>query len=208
MRERPPEALLPGPGSRSPREALLSSATDDHGTPSAYIEMGRDIMGGIDCDPFSSSYWNEHVVKARVFYDERTNGFDPKSIWFGKTWVNNPGKPRSGNTRRAWDRLIGGWRAGEIETAMWMGFQLNQLGDLQGAAIHPLQFLNLFPRERICFLIRNGGSAPIVSKDPTHANYITLLPTQRSASQARDQIAKFAQYAGSLTIGGQLVRPV
>jgi len=188
------------------RGTLVSSETCEHGTPPEYVEMGRDLIGAIDLDPFSSSYWNTYLVKATRFYDERDNGFDQP--WYGRMFVNHPGVARSGNCRRSWDKLISGWMGGQIETAVWVGFNLNQLSDLQGAAHHPLQLCNLFPRERICFMVRNGGSPPVRSNQPMHGNYITLLPTRKSASQAREQISKFASYGESLTIGGAVTRPI
>lgn len=189
------------------REALHSSKTDDHGTPPEYVEMARDIMGGIDLDPFSSSYWNHHIVKARSICDGVTrDGF--AEPWWGRVFINHPGVPRSGNTRRSWAKLVSAWTRGEVETALWVGFRLDQLAELQSEAVHPLQMFNLIPRERVCYMIRNGSGPPIRSKDPTHSSYFTLLPTRASVSQARTQLEKFRVYSESLIIGGALIRPV
>ena len=189
-------------------EALLSSVEEDYGTAYAYAELSRYVLDGIDCDPASSSYWNHYVVKARTFYDERIDGL--KQPWFGKVHHNAPSNIEKRITVRPWwERLCAHYLRGEVDAAVWIGFQLGQLQSLQGAPQHPLQFFNLFPAKRIDFLRRMPNNAPPQpAGSPTHANYITLLPTRRSPAATRAMVARFIERAADLEIGGALVRPV
>lgn len=189
-------------------EALLSSESEDYGTPSAYVELAREVLGAIDLDPASSSYWNHHVVKATTFYDERVNGL--AQPWFGRVFHNPPSNRELKMTVRPWwERLVSSYLRGEVDSAIWLGFQLGQLQTLQSAAQHPLQFFNLFPASRIDFLKRSpGNAAPTPAGSPTHANYITLLPTRRSPELTRAMVVRFLARAEDLQIGGAIVRPV
>lgn len=236
--------------------ALLSSETEDYGTPSAYAELSRYVMGAIDCDPASSAYWNHHVIKAKAFYDERSDGL--KSPLFGKIFHNPPSNRELKMTVRPWwERLVDHYLRGEVECAIWIGFQMGQLQTLQSAPAHPLQFLNLFPSARIDFLRRGSAVAagqrlksehpsatallleelrekqiharraglcvdcgaflpcarcvstpPQPAGAPSHANYITLLPTRRSPNETRAMVQRFVDMSKDLQIGGALVRPV
>lgn len=238
-------------------DSLLSSESEDYGSPSAHAELGRYVMGAIDCDPASSAYWNHHVIKAGTFYDETRNGL--KQPLFGKVFHNPPSNRELKMTVRPWwERLVDHYLRGEVECAIWMGFQMGQLQTLQSAPAHPLQFVNLFPASRIDFLRRGsavaaelglkvehpGASAkhldelrvqqidhrrrqgactdcggflpcarcsstpPIAAGSPSHANYITLLPTRRSPEASRAMVGRFVEKSKDLIIGGALVRPV
>lgn len=241
-------------------ESLLSSESEDYGTAYAYAELSRYVLDGIDCDPASSSYWNHHVIKARTFYDERIDGL--KAPWFGKVHHNAPSNRELKMTVRPWwERLIGFYLSGEVDSAIWVGFQLGQLQTLQSAPQHPLQFFNLFPASRIDFLRRGSSAAadvalkvahpgastkqlealraqqiagrrgracidcggfladvlycarcptmpPQPAGSPTHANYITLLPTRRSPAATRAMVGRFLERCNDLQVGGAPVRPV
>lgn len=59
-------------------------------TPSIYTELARQVMGGIDLDPFSSAAANLRV-KAKRYFDKETNAFE--SEWFsnkGTVFMNPP----------------------------------------------------------------------------------------------------------------------
>lgn len=188
--------------------SLLSSESEQYGTPGEYAELSRYVMGWIDLDPASEAYWNHHVIKASTFYDERINGM--AAPWFGKVHHNAPSNRELGiSVKPWWERLCSFYLRGEVECAIWVGFQLGQLQVLQSAPAHPLQFLNLFPAKRIDFLRRMPGNAPPQpAGSPTHANYLTLLPTRRSPEATRAMVARFVEMAHDLSIGGALVRPV
>jgi hypothetical protein len=189
-------------------EALLSSLDEDYGTPAAYCELSRYVLGGIDLDPASDAYWNHFTVKAKSFYDQRVNGL--KQPWFGKVHHNAPSnRELKISAKPFWERLVEHYLRGEVECAVWIGFQLGQLQTLQGSLAHPLQFVSLFPSSRIDFLKRMPGNAPPQpAGSPTHANYITLLPTRRSPDAARAMVGRFVEMSKDLIIGGALVRPV
>lgn len=211
----PPAAIPiapPGASKKPPKKnaALHSSASEDFGTPSAYIEVASEVMGGIDFDPASSSYWNHWTVKARTFYDERIDALKPENAWFGKTWLNAPSNRERGiSVTPFWRRLVDEYANGRVECAFWMGFTLEQLTQLQDCPMHPLQFLNWFPASRIAFLQRTRGNGPPVeATSPTHGNFLCFLPSRRSPSVAREQVRRFVELTGRLQIGGAIVRPV
>jgi hypothetical protein len=182
---------------RSKSNVQHSMETDDHGTPSEYVELVRYALGGIALDPSSSDYWNHYVVRATHFFDARRNGL--LQPWFGRMILNPPGgdDPATGRglPRLFWERLI-------------EHYSHDQLTTFQSCAMHPLQFITLFPSKRIPFLVKVRGAAPIKSKSPTHGNFITLLPTRTSASVAKEQALRFVEAASRLEIGGALVRPL
>lgn len=69
--------------------ARLASFSGDNEwyTPRRYIEMARDVMGGIDCDPASNAT-AQAVIRATVHYTEATNGL--AHDWHGRVWMNPP----------------------------------------------------------------------------------------------------------------------
>lgn len=186
---------------------LHSSAEESYGTPRAIVELARYTLGKIDLDPATDSYWNEHVVHASTMYDERLNGLERP--WFGDVFLNAPSnREKKISVRPFWIRLFDHYARGEVDSSVWIGFQLGQLQVLQGCVAHPLQFMNLFPRERLDFLVRMpGNAAPQPAGSPTHANYITLLPSRSSPARARAQVGRFLERGQALDVGGAVVRP-
>lgn len=217
---------------KKPRaNALHSAATCEHGSPPAAVELARYALGGIDLDPATSAYWNEHVVRAARFYDRAANGL--RQPWAGRVWLNPPGADDDAGTdnlvRPFWERLVEHWREGLIDGAVWLGYSLEQLATLQGGAAHPLMFVTLVPCERFRFLSRrvktgrvgldgrelmaDAPGPPREGESPTHGNFVTLLPTRRSPTEAAAQVARFRERAAQLTTGkgsvfGALVRPL
>lgn len=205
-------------GSRGPN-IQHSAKTTDWGTNRKVLDVVRYVLGGIDLDPFSSSYWNHYTVKASRFYDRRQNGL--KQPWSGRVLLNPPGTDdadraavgafdRRSVPRQCWERAIEDYRYGRIDCLMYIGFSLEQLTLLQGSMMHPLQFVSLIPCERQPFLAkcpRNGP--PIEGGSPTHGNFITLLPGMRSRTEARDRLLRFREVSSNLAmVPGALVRPV
>lgn len=215
--------------------ALHSAKTCEHGSPAAAVELARYALGGIDFDPASNAYWNEHLVRARLYCDRRANGL--AQPWSGRVWCNPPGADEAAGTdnlvRPFWERMVSHWREGLIDGGVWLGYSLEQLATLQGGPAHPLMFVTLVPCERFRFLEARRGAPPWLRRatverivdgqkvqvpidkeaSPTHGNFMTLLPTRRSDSEARAQIARFKERAMALTttkgsVFGALVRPV
>jgi hypothetical protein len=205
----PPTATLDQVRKRVKKNAQHSSETDDWGTPLEYIEAGRRVLGAIDIDVCSSDYWNYHTVKAARFYSAENSVLGQRLV--GKGFGNPPGGKVPG-TRRSlpkavWEHVVEEWRTGNLDGFYWVGFTLEQLTVLQGSPVHPLQFATMFPCERIPFLQREPhGGPPRKGESPTHGNYITLLHTQRSPSEARAQAIRFRDEARR--IGAALVRPL
>lgn len=197
-------------------DLLVSSESEHYGTPAPYVELSRYTQGAIDCDPASDAYWNHYIVKASTFYDERIDGL--KAPWFGRVHLNAPSRkaePKLGiagiRIRPFWDRLVENYLRGEVDSAVWIGFQFGPLQSLQSAVAHPLQFFNLIPANRIDFLVRMPSNAPPQPCGaPMHGNYITLLPTRRSPAAARAMISRFVEYSSDLSkeVGGAIVRPL
>lgn len=199
-----------------PRQAaaLHSAATDDWGTPRGVVEFGRYVLGRIDLDPFSSAYWNHHTVKAARFYDRDQNGL--AQPWSGSVHLNPPNGKAPGTdrsmVRACWDRLVEHAREGRIDGAFWVGFSLEQLTHLQGSAMHPLQFWTVVPADRLAFLQRTANNGPPTEgASPTHGNYLTLVHSTRSRSEAKAQAERFVAAAKRISPGwpsGALVRPL
>lgn len=66
---------------------MLSSGEDNWWTPKKYIDAIHKVMDGIDLDPASCAEANK-TVKAKKFYDRKTNGLDKP--WEGRIFLNPP----------------------------------------------------------------------------------------------------------------------
>lgn len=90
----------------------LRSDCDDWYTPPFYVELGRDVMGGIDLDPASSPKANIHVRASRI-YTARDNGL--RHPWHGRVWMN---PPYGGLQQRFVAHLLEQYEAGVTEQAV------------------------------------------------------------------------------------------
>lgn len=66
---------------------LKSSESDEWYTPARYVDLARDLMGGIDLDPASSAKANE-TVQATSFLTEADGALTQP--WRGRVWLNPP----------------------------------------------------------------------------------------------------------------------
>lgn len=77
-------------GSKPKSGKSIKRDSDSWFTPTIYTELAREVMGGIDLDPFSSASANKHV-KAKRFFDKKKDAFEQK--WFkthGCVFMNPP----------------------------------------------------------------------------------------------------------------------
>lgn len=62
---------------------------DEYYTPGEYIEMAREVMGGIDLDPASSEE-AQGVVCAERYWTYLDDGLSENKEWLGRVWMNPP----------------------------------------------------------------------------------------------------------------------
>lgn len=183
------------------RIAQHSSKSNSHYTPSAVVEAARELMGGIDLDPFSCAEANR-VVKARAFCSLE-NGQDGFSCAWSlegqptRLFVNPPGgkldrktlKPTTGpgfsSAAVAWAKLIHEWKCGNGAQAVFVGFNLEILRTSQtwkDAGIPGCgEFPVCFPDERLRFW---NEDKPEDKSDPTCANVLVyVFPKQVTQGQ-------------------------
>jgi hypothetical protein len=205
----PATATLDQVRKRVKKNAQHSDETDDWGTPTEFVEMGRRVLGAIDVDICSSDYWNYHSVKALQFFSADNSVLNNRLR--GRGFGNPPGGKVPGTQRSlpkaVWEHVFTHWASGDLDGFYWVGFSHDQLTMLQASPAHPLQFWTMFPPDRMRFLQRGpNGGPPMKGNQPTHGNYVTLLHTQRSPSEARAQAMRFRDEARR--IGAALVRPL
>lgn len=194
--------------------ARHSSESNEWGTPVPVVEAGRETLGGIDLDPFSSESFNERV-KATLFYS--SNGFD--APWMGRCFVNPPGgfvdahgrpciiatKTRRGcgetgacglplghrhegiesSQKRAWQKLAGEYMADRVTSAVFVCFSIELLQTTQVNPAGPIPLE--FP---ICYPSRRLAYTDETGKpgrSPTHASCVIFLPPRTGGAACFQQ---------------------
>lgn len=75
-------------GSVLPSESIHhSSESNEWYTPREWVDLAREVMGGISIDPASCETAQKNI-QATVYYTQEDNGFDKD--WIGKLWLNPP----------------------------------------------------------------------------------------------------------------------
>jgi phage N-6-adenine-methyltransferase len=69
-------------------------------SPYEYVEVARNVMGGIDLDPASEEWANENIIKAEEYYDAEIDGLSKE--WEGRIWLNPPHGAEAKPPVRAW----------------------------------------------------------------------------------------------------------
>lgn len=187
--------------------AQHSAKSCEHGSPRKAVELGRHVLGSIDCDPMSSAYWNAYVVRAGRFYDRVSNGM--RQPWEGNVWLNPAGADEEAETeslvRPGWERLVAQWRSGACHAAIFYGYSFEQLQQLQACAQHPTRFAVLIFAQRQRHMVRpDDGGPPVEGASPTHGNFLALLPNVRRPSIRDAQYERLVQAGPQF---GQVVRP-
>lgn len=185
----------------------------------AVIKPFRMSEPAIDVDPFSEPEFNEYVRAARILTGAKgLDGFRDRwidhelfpradhvlagfasanqspPVGFGPYGVlaNPPGDDLGDNVKNAWRILVHLWRLRWIESAVWVGFNLNQLQTLQiQGTLSPLDeeftFRRCIPRRRLDFVAHSSRPATRIDKhgkevenddQPSHPSFFMLLPSR------------------------------
>lgn len=96
---------------------MFSHESKEYYTPSEYIELAREVMGGIDLDPASHDIPQEWI-QAKVYYTAGDDGLNKP--WFGRVWLNPPyGKEGGDSNQMLWSQhTIAEYEAGRIEAGI------------------------------------------------------------------------------------------
>lgn len=119
-------------------------------TPAQFIELAREVMGGIDTDPATSEVANK-TVRATTTYTAETDGRDKP--WNGRVWMNPPyAQPLIADFSEA---VASKYESGEIEQACVLVNNATETQWFQrmleaSAAV-------CFPRSRIRFIDPQGS---------------------------------------------------
>lgn len=133
-----------------------NSGNNEWYTPADYIQLAREVMGGIDTDPASSEVANKTVQAAR-FFSAEDNGL--AQTWSGRVWMNPPyAQPLIADFAEA---VASKFEQGEIEQACVLvnnGTETGWFQRMLGAATAVC-----FPRGRIRFVDPEGtpSGAPL-----------------------------------------------
>lgn len=89
-----------------------NSGNNEWYTPAKYIDLAREVMGGIDCDPATSEIANQ-TVKAKTIFTAENDGLT--QTWRGRVWMNPPyAQPLMSDFAEA---VSAKFESGEIEQA-------------------------------------------------------------------------------------------
>ena len=131
------------------------SKTAEHFTPKWLAELAHETMGGIDLDPASHNYANEHIVAADSFYAKEDDGLTKP--WHGRLFLNVPGDKLGKTPQTFWAKLSKEVVEGNVSEFFWVAFNNSHLRTLQNACTTLLQASD------ICVLkkrVRYTGNSP------------------------------------------------
>lgn len=199
--------------------AQHSSASNEHYTPRAIVEVAREAMGSIELDPASCEIANRENVRARRFFTKDDDGlskpWDAKTIFVnppgGRLYVNGKRTNRS-QAQAFWHKAVYEWNEDRRgKSIVFLGFTLELLRLSQhpnartgAGGLSVLRFPFCVLRERTDFLIEstltNGSSVLVEQGDPTHANMLACITSQREVAD------RFV--ASATTYLGECIAPV
>jgi len=174
-------------------QAVHSSATPEHGTPPDVVEASRRVLGRIDLDPASSKVFNE-IVRADRYFTKEDDGLaqewgNPNGI---NVFLNSPSGEKGNLAKRFWERLTDEYLRDMVESAIYIGFSIDQLQTLQNTKHGgPMKLPICIPRKRLQFssMIEKSSQVGLFGdvepdviatkgSSPTKPNFICLLPSR------------------------------
>jgi hypothetical protein len=175
--------------------AQHSSASNEHYTPRIIVEVAREAMGSIELDPASCELANRENVRAARFFTKEDEGLG--KAWDAKTiFVNPPGgrlyvggkRTNRSQAQAFWHKAVYEWNEDRHnKSIVFLGFTLELLRLSQhGGGLSVLRFPFCVLRERTDFEIEskltNGSSVLVAQGDPTHANVLACITSQKSVA--------------------------
>ena len=132
-----------------------NSGDNEWYTPAKHIELAREVMGGIDCDPATSEVANQ-TVKAETIFTAENDG--RAQTWTGRVWLNPPyAQPLMGDFAEA---VSAKFESGEIEQACILVNNATETQWFQRMLVSASAVC--FPKSRIKFLDPQGNpGAPL-----------------------------------------------
>lgn len=97
---------------QSDSQLVQQSLSNEHYTPTEYVEAARRVLGGIDLDPASCKEANK-VVQAAQFFTVQDDGL--RQRWEGSVWLN---PPYGGLSGKFIEKLVDEHRAGDVDAAI------------------------------------------------------------------------------------------
>lgn len=150
-----------------------NSGNNEWYTPADYIELARQVMGGIDTDPASSEVANA-TVKAAKFYTADDDG--RCKTWAGNVWMNPPyAQPLISDFAEA---VASKFESGEIEQACVLVNNGTETGWFQ--RMLSAASAVCFPRSRIRFVDPDGNP----SGAPLQGQAVLYMGANREAFAA------------------------
>jgi len=167
-----------------PVRGTFGTGENEWYTPQNYLDMARQVLGGIDLDPASSEKANEFVGAAKIF-TAADSGLDQE--WNGRVWLNPPyAQPAIAQFA---DKMVHEWNCERIEAAIMLTHNYTDTAWFH--ALAPAASAICFPRGRIRFVSPGGDLA-----SPTQGQAFFYFGPQL------DTFAKVFSEAGFITGDG------
>lgn len=154
-------------------DALIVCESIEWGTPTATLDLVRQVLGEIEFDPASSPSFNRQVRAERFLTAEddalTADWGSPSTIW-----LNPPGGKRKNKSLAAlfWERLLEQRESPGFGHACFLGFSTNIFATTQSARLSIIRFPVCILRQRLSFLHEDGTPA----EAPKHYNVVAYVP--------------------------------
>lgn len=147
---------------QSARAVLTSSASDEWYTPPRYIDLAREVMGGIDCDPATNATAQVWIGATHAYTREDNGLMQP---WTGRVWLNPP----YGSHMSLWtEKAVSAWETGVASDVIML--VRPAVGSAWFQALYG-RFVCCIPHKRIRFMNAEG----VEQKSPVHGNAFFYL---------------------------------